>query len=203
MNWLAVFENIGIFAIGSGLLVWLFRSLISQALARDIEGYKVKLATEHSVAIEKLKADLRAAAFEHETRFARLHERRVEILAELYKKLAITEDSFIDVLHPVQRGSKEDHNKRIRDAQVGAIKFFEFFNENRVFLDEDVCELIVTLREKLRRTSAGFAGAFGYEDMTPNAQEWADTRKLFLAEVPPLRTQIDARVRKMLGALSG
>jgi hypothetical protein len=203
MNWLAVFENIGMFAIGSGLLVWLFRSLISQALARDIEGHKVKLATEHSVAIEQLKADLRAAAFEHETRFARLHERRVEILAELYKKLAITEDSFGDVLHPVQWGSREDHNKRIRDAQVGAIKFFEFFNENRVFLDEDVCDLIITLREKLRQISAAFAGAFGYEGMTPDAKEWLETRKVFLAEVPPLRKQIDSRVRKMLGVLPG
>jgi hypothetical protein len=186
------------FTIGTGVAGYVVRSLFSLWIARDIEKYKAALATEHSVAIERLKADLRAAAFEHETRFVRLHEKRVEIIAELYKKLAITEDAFQDVLHPIQAGSREQHDQRIREAQVDAMKFFAFFNENRVFLDDQLCGLILTLKEKLRRISAEFAGAFGF-GTSPTGDQWKEAWKLFSADVPQLRAEIESRVRQMLG----
>lgn len=188
------------FTIGTGVAGYVVRSLIGLWITRDIEQYKTSLATEHSVAVERLKADLRAAAFEHETRFARLHEKRVEIIAELYKKLAITEDAFQDVLHPIQTGTRDDHDRRIREAQVLAVNFFQFFNENRVFLDDKLCGLILTLKEKLRRISAEFVSAFGFSEASLPADQWKEAWKLFSTDVPPLRTEIEGRVRQMLGA---
>lgn len=41
--------------------------------------------------IENLRDELRARAFERETRFARLHERRIEILADIYAKIGSAE----------------------------------------------------------------------------------------------------------------
>lgn len=54
------------------VLGFLGRSLMSSVLAKDIE---------------KFKADLHVAAIEHEVRFSKLHEKRAEVLAELYKLL--------------------------------------------------------------------------------------------------------------------
>ncbi len=147
--------------------------------------------------IERLKADLRAAAFEHETRFARLHEKRIEIVAELYRKLAIVEDALNDVLHPIQPGSKEDHKLRTRQAAIEAQAFFKFFNENRVFLDDQLCGLILEIKEKLRRISAEFAGAFDFAESPSTDEQWTEAWKLFSTDVPPLRSEIEQRARKM------
>ena len=54
------------------LLGYFGRSVVSQVLAKDIE---------------KFKADLQLAAVEHQVRFTKLHERRTEILVELYELL--------------------------------------------------------------------------------------------------------------------
>jgi hypothetical protein len=194
--WLSLLK----FAIGTGVVGYIARSLFTQLLTRDVERYKAALTAAHSVEIERLKADLRAVAFEHETRFARLHERRIEIVSELYKKLAIAEDAFQDVLHPIQAGTSDDHNRRIRKAGGQATEFFTFFNENRVFLDDRLCGLILTLKEKLRRISAEFAGAFDLMEGAPTGEQWSDAWKLFSTDVPPLRSEIERRVREMFGA---
>jgi hypothetical protein len=189
------------FAVGTGVFGYMARSLFGLWISRDIERYKSTLAMEHSNEIERLKADLRAAAFEHETRFARLHEKRIEIVAELYRKLAIAEDAFHDVLHPIQPGSRDDHKCRTRQAAIQAQTFFTFFNQNRVFLDDQLCGLILAIKEKLRRISAEFAGALDFTEVPSTHEQWTEAWKLFSTNVPPLRSEIEQRVRKMLGAV--
>src|SRR5680860_642754 len=65
-------------------LLWLTKTWIGERVKNDIkhqydqklETHKAELKAEQDVAIEQLKADLRIAAFEHETRFAQLHAKR-------------------------------------------------------------------------------------------------------------------------------
>jgi len=52
---------------------------------RDIERLKADLARDTEVA----RAQLSAIAFERQTRFSRLHERRVEVIADLYRRLVL------------------------------------------------------------------------------------------------------------------
>ena len=59
-------ETLGIGAFIIAALTYLLRSIWGQMLSRDLE---------------KFKTDLRTAAFEQETRFARLHERRAAVTA--------------------------------------------------------------------------------------------------------------------------
>ncbi len=55
------------------VLGFLGRSVMSTVLTKDIE---------------KFKAALHQAGIEHQVRFSKLHERRAEVLAEVYKLLA-------------------------------------------------------------------------------------------------------------------
>src|SRR5476649_1844365 len=70
---------------------WLLKSFMPSYLSQKGKN----LATKEDIAeitakIEGVKTDLRKGAFEHEVRFSKLHERRAEVLAEIYKRLVVT-----------------------------------------------------------------------------------------------------------------
>jgi hypothetical protein len=65
MNWQAIVEAIGIFAIGSGLLAWLIRSLVKQALDRDLEPFKHGLRRAHEIEMEEAKNRFTVGATSH------------------------------------------------------------------------------------------------------------------------------------------
>ena len=133
MNWVDLLQKLGTFAIASGLLLWAIKSLVSQSLARDIE---------------KFKADLRSTSFEHETRFARLHETRAQIITELYKRLVQTEEAIRSLL---LRDTGEDFPEVADDEKIEKLhsatgkKIWDlerFFDEHRLYFDDELRRLM-------------------------------------------------------------
>jgi hypothetical protein len=186
MNWQSIVETLGIVGIASGLLVYLLKALSSQLLSRDLEKYK---------------ADLRQLAFEHETRFGRLHEDRARVIAELYSKLASAHASVLGVIRPLQVGGEEKWQAEMRKAAEETNAFFAYFDKNRIYFDECLCELTQQLQEKFKRAWAAFT-VFG--DMKPaSGKEWWETWCNFTKDVPPLRARIENEFRKMLGVPGG
>lgn len=55
MNWFQALENVGVFAIASGLLTWLLKTLISHSLSRDLEVFKAQLQKAHAIEMEEAK----------------------------------------------------------------------------------------------------------------------------------------------------
>ena len=139
MNWFGLLENLGAFAIGSGLLVWLIKQLVSQSLSRDLEAFKADLRKAHAVEIERLKADLRTASFEHQTRFVRLHETRAEIIAELYKRLVKAEDAIYTLLGDVQPAEQKEREELFQSTGELTGGLVQFFQEHRIYFDEELC----------------------------------------------------------------
>src|SRR5688572_7593932 len=91
--WVAVGAFLGTSVVGilvALINVWLAEG-IKTANQKSIEGIK----TANQEGIERLKDDL--------TRFSRLYERRVEVLAELYRRLVVVESALKVALDP--RGS--------------------------------------------------------------------------------------------------
>jgi hypothetical protein len=66
------------------VLGYLFKSLLSQLLTKDIEKFKSQLKADADVSIERLKSTLQMTALEHQVRFSKLHEKRALVVADLY-----------------------------------------------------------------------------------------------------------------------
>ena len=49
---------------------------------------KHSVQSNRATSLEHLRADLRIQAFERETTFSRLHDKRVQVIEELYKRIA-------------------------------------------------------------------------------------------------------------------
>lgn len=95
MHWLSLLQNIGLFAIASGLLAWLVKSLVSQSLVRDLEAYKANLQKVNAIQIEEAKnrftvgatSHMAGLAFDKHVQFCERYVARVfEVLADLFAR---------------------------------------------------------------------------------------------------------------------
>jgi len=60
--------------------------LFAHILSKDLEAHKATLSLETTREVERFKAHLAIAASEHQLRFGKLHEKRVEVLADLFTR---------------------------------------------------------------------------------------------------------------------
>ncbi len=92
INWQEIITTLGVTtSVGVPLLgaaAWLIKTVLNQGLARDAEVFRTQLRADADKEIERLKNSLQMVAVEHQVRFSKLHEKRAEIMAELYKRLA-------------------------------------------------------------------------------------------------------------------
>lgn len=189
-------KSIGAFAAGSTILItalgFIARSAFVHFLSHDLESHKAKLAADNALALEKFKAELRSASFERE----QLHSERLRIIAELYERLSLAHIAFQGFLRLIQFGGREEHLKRIQEATDKAKAFFTYFAGKRVYFDAGLCKLIDDLETPFLRASSAFAPMF-YSD-EPLGKAWVEAAQEFTKTVPPLLSEIEARVRILL-----
>lgn len=193
---LELWKSIGTIAFSGAALVAAFafigRSVFLHFLSHDLESHKAKLAADNALALEKFKAELRSASFERE----QLHLERLRIIAELYERLSLAHIAFQGFLRFPQFGGREEHLKQIREATDKAKAFFTYFAGKRVYFDAELCKLVDDLEIPFLRASSAFAPMF-YSD-EPLGKAWVEAAEEFTKAVPPLRSEIEARVRILL-----
>jgi len=173
------------------VLGFLGRSLLLSILAKDIE---------------KFKADLRIAAIEHEVRFSKLHEKRVEVLAKLYKLLVAAAAHITSAVSPAQRTDAPDKSDQYRKVHEASAEYFWFFDQHRIWLPPDLCKLLDAFEKKLRTTMPELLLCIK-DSNGATAKETEEISKLregmcksVEEDVPTLRTAIEAEFRSLLGA---
>jgi phosphate/sulfate permease len=91
----SLIASAGISAAMAGFVVWLTKSWISERLKSSIkheydekiETHKAQLKAQSDLEAERLRSQLNIASIEHEVKFAGLHNKRAEVIAELYSLL--------------------------------------------------------------------------------------------------------------------
>ncbi len=200
MDWTSIIRTLGSVGFIGAALAYLVPKLFDQVLSRGLEKFKIELQARYNTEIERLRAELRIAAFERETRFARLHEHRGRVIAELYGRLAKMHATLADYLGPLQVGGEQDHRERGNKAAECHNELFEYFNENRIYFEESFCSEMDKLDEKIRRAWVEF---HAHPPEQRHGRVWIEVWKQFQDDVPPLRRQIEQTLRGMLGVENG
>jgi hypothetical protein len=90
INWQDVIMNLAVVTGGGTVLVgtsaWLIKTVITQKLTTEAEAFKTRIQADANIEIERLKSSLQVVAMEQQVRFTKLHEKRAEIIADLYKE---------------------------------------------------------------------------------------------------------------------
>lgn len=155
---------------------------------RDIETFRKKLEIER---------------FEHETRFARLHERRMEVIAELYRQLVHAERAFSSWVHPLQMAGEPSKEEKGQAAVEAANRFRSYFLEHRIYLEPGLCDEIAAFDRTLYET---YVDLTTYDPDDPretrdHLDAWRTSWNTVSSRVPELRQSIENRFRELLGIL--
>ncbi|WP_310462815.1 hypothetical protein [Sphaerotilus sp.] len=200
---LAIGGNTAVLAV----LGFLGKSLLEKLVARDTKRFESDLKAKSDAAIEHLKGELQLKAVEHKERFSRLHEKRATVIAELYgclvEMLSEAESFFSLVEWEGESNKAEKH----RVAMSKLVEFFRFFDKNRIYLPEELCESLENLAMKVHShiISFGVYARYREEGLNDHIREnkekaWNAGWDAIKNEAPKARKLLEERFRDLLGA---
>jgi hypothetical protein len=132
-----------------------------------------------------------------------LRVHRAETIAELYRRLSRVQRvlaSPIGMVQPPQSGPGF-----LSDAEVAGSRFLDYFDENRILLDDELCVEVDRFAARLRDTWLCFRGAPGSEaagasstGLTVGRLAWRSAWHALDEDIPALRQLLEARIRPLL-----
>ena len=195
---LAVGGNAGILVV----LGFLARSVIRAWLAKDLEKFKVELKSTSDTAIERLKADLQRAAFEHQVRFSKLHEKRTEVIAQLDKYLAETTWAIEDFVQPIE--GEPSRKEKYVPTWNKIVECLRFLDQHRVYLPESFCNKLEKFITYLRKLTDKVCVYERIDDPKPETRQkkWEILEQAWESvtqEIPAARQALQQEFRQILG----
>jgi len=188
------------------VLGWLARSFGSQLLAKDLEKFKTELAATSSAATERLKHDLQLAALEHQVLFSKLHERRAEIVAELYGLLVEAHWSAQSFISLGEWSGEPSKKEKYVAAMNSTADFYRYFDKNRIYLPDALCAQLEQFVRDVRSKVIEFGVYVNNDpDVVPPhvAQQkfdtWIKVAEYFDKEIPRARIALESELRSILG----
>ncbi|MBJ9677912.1 hypothetical protein [Burkholderia gladioli] len=200
---LAVGGNAALLAV----LGWLAKSLLEKLLTKDVERFKASLASEAQSAIERLKHDLQLTAVEHQVRFANLHERRAQVVADLYGLLVEAYWATSGFVSPAEWAGEPNKRQKYVVAMNSIADFFRFFEKSKIYLPKTVCDQLEEFVNGMRKKVVGFGIYVRTEDpnlplhaLEQKHKVWQESWEFFENQVPPARNALEDELRGILGA---
>jgi hypothetical protein len=187
-------------------VVWVFQTQWSERLKARIKGeydteleqLKARLKASSDVEIEKLKSQLNIAAAERQLRFSRLHEKRAEVIAEVYaslKRLVQAIAEYVSIFEPAGLPSRAERAARV--AEAGNM-FAELYSEKKIFIPKSTTLKIDEINTELRSAHLGFMYLVD-APKDPDVTKWAEISRNIAALSQNALTDLESDLRKLLG----
>lgn len=120
---------------------WLARTLISHQFSKDLE---------------KFKADLRQAAFEHEVRFRRSDDKVAEHIYQIYGHLRALRNSVGSYVNFIERSDEPKKEEKLKIVDRVNKEFWEYYGANRLYLPPSLDKRVESLADRLTKITNEF-----------------------------------------------
>lgn len=145
------------FAVIVAAITFLVKKLAEYFFARSAKAHEIALSTEAQHQMELFRASLQAEAVEHSVMFSRLHEKRSELVAELYRLILLAHKNARLYLRVLKHPTNAKEREAIWEAAFDSVnKLNEFFVTHRIYFSRDLCNRIDPLETTLRDSAFGF-----------------------------------------------
>lgn len=207
----------------AGLVVWLTRTWLSERIRQSIKGefdqkletHKAQLKAQSDIEIEKLKSNLKSQSDieleklrsqlnlsnkEHELRFAHLHGKRAETIAEIYASLKTLYKSLTEYTQPFQAAGAPSRDDLRNRAYADHKKFFDLYFTKLIFLPRTTADKIEEINRELVITFNRFL--FQVEMPPPgqaDAVAWTDIFEKIKSEINDALEELADEFRKLMG----
>lgn len=196
--WQSVLLAIGGNAAVLLVLAFLGRTLLEKLIARDSARFELELKAKADEAIEKLRNELQLRTIEHQVRFSRLHERRIDVIADTYAKLTqlhLSVAAYINVFDATDVRSRADKQNQV----AAAIEEFQpYFARTQIFLPKHVAMLLGNVSNELQLISNGFTLSVA-SPPTPQPNAHLFLFEKLVTDLPLALEGLEDELRKILG----
>ena len=172
-------------AVISGALVWLIREVVRLFFSRSLE---------------KFKSELEKEVITHKLKYERMHSDRAEVIKQVYTRITRTHrslGSFMSRLQLMGESTEEEKGKIAADA---ANSFTEYYEENRIFIDEDLAKKIDLLSQNFRLAWIKFQTKQHLPKNSDDAlKQWQSAWDIINEQIPPIKQEIEKDFRKIIG----
>jgi hypothetical protein len=206
INWQDVITSLAV-ATGGGLVLvgawaWLIKTAIPHKLATEADTFKTRIKADADIEIERLKSSLQIVATEHQVRFTKLHEKRAEIIADLYKRLV--EIHRLGEFFVVTRENNPDPAKEFDKLQREIFEFRRFYEQHQIYLPLNVCRSVESLLGEI--TGNVWRAEVLREIRNPTVRVVMQSQDAFTQryaafeeQIPAARKALEGEFRRMLG----
>lgn len=189
------------------VLGYLGKSILEKLIVRDTKQFESNLKAKSDAAIDQLKAELQLKSIEHQVRFSRLHEKRADVIAELYGLLVEALWEAESFLSPMEWAGEPNKKEKHQHAMNKLVELFQYFDKHRIFLPPEVCASLEALVRDIRLQVINFGVWVRYEnyeltnDSNIKKQDaWNLGWDAIKNQVPIARESLENEFRKLLGA---
>jgi hypothetical protein len=196
-------KTLGAAAIVVAAVAWLAKSIITHILSRNIEVYKTELKRESDKEIEGLKSRLQIAAQERQIVFNRLHEKRAEIVAESYTLISGLTSRAVKLGGDIFHGGLRTPQQRAEEIYDECFKFYEYFQQRRIYFSEEVCETMDRFVNVIAETNATLRSTIDNLDhLTEDNRNIYKKMAILMDELPSIKKLIENDFRNLLGVIT-
>lgn len=166
-------------------IAWLIRKLFESSLQRDLE---------------RFKSELELKRFEHQTRFSLIHQKRAEVLSNLYSRLARAKSLLGDLVAIFQPGGQllPEKKKKAADSFNDASSYFF---EHRIFLNKTTAIQVEEVISAMREAFVAFdtSQLENVEYRPDSTGLWMESYNNVRDKISPLLSELEMEFRKTLG----
>lgn len=201
MDWQALLNTLGGTTVLVLAMAWLARKLIEQMFSKDMERMKVEMGAAAARELATLASKLETAAARERTRFDWFHQKQAEVVSTLYAQLAATHRAAKDYANPWEWPGEPSKDDKFTVLTNTGNLLIAHFDENRIFLPEEVGERVAAILKKIRIATQTMRDDLRAEQRGRSVarDSWSAAWKVVDAEVPPLLSDLRCQFREMLG----
>lgn len=150
--------------------------------------------------VEQFKNDLEKENIKLRIRYGRLHTERAMVIKEFYKKMAGTFSSFQSLMQPLQLAGDITQEEEAKKAAKEANEMMNYFNENKIFFEEDLAKDIEELLKTIRLSWIDFTMSMELKKSgTKYTKEWHQAWKTISEQTPVIKYKIENKFREIIG----
>ncbi len=201
-----VIGGISIAGMAIAALAYLARSLTVHFLDRDLRAYEIGLKAAADRELESLKAQLSLAGREREIVLAAMHQKRLEIIAELYARIDDANGALNNLAGPVLRG-EDPTNEATSKYSKALSELHRYYGKHTIWLEPDTAQAVFEFFANaampavwLSPETFGDSLAIDIETLTPDVVR--DRVRAAQTEAIELRARLESDFRRLMGVLT-
>lgn len=210
MTWINLLRDLGVFTI----VAYIIQRIIDNSSNRKLEKYKQELdftIRGYQLTLDRdlvrYKSDLNL----HLSRQTSLHEKRLTIIDEMYKKLVQLDSTMraMTGIHVVVEDGEKEQQERVNKAQEAFADYNNYFLFHKLYFNKATSELLESIRKEyfsanwdffeLKRMQSFTGGQLSKEGFKESYTKVQDASKRIREDIPKTLEILEDEFRKLLG----